>query len=305
MKKIVVNGAGSMLGLNLIEYAIKQNVEVIAIVRENSSKIRLLPKSKLVNVVECNLENICKLELKNDNYDAFYHFAWAGTTGEDRNNMQLQTANIKYTIDAIEFANRIGCKRFIGAGSQAEYGRVEGKITPKTSVNPENGYGIAKLASGLMGKILSEKLGIEFIWTRILSVYGKYNNENTMIMASIKNMLDGKEMKYTKAEQMWDYLYAEDAAKALYLIGKKGKAGSVYCIGSGKAKPLYEYITEMKNQINPSLELKFGEIEYSKNQVMNLVADITSLTEDTGFMPEISFEEGIKRTINWYKGECD
>ena len=124
-------------------------------------------------------------------------------------------------------------------------------------------------------------------------------------MASIKNMLNGQEMKYTKAEQIWDYLYAEDCAKVFYLIGEKGKNNSVYCIGSGVGKPLHEYIVEMKNQVNPNIELKFGEIPYSKNQVMYLVADITSLTEDTGFEPEISFEEGIKRTIKWYKGECD
>ena len=303
MKKIIVNGACSMLGINLIEYAIKENTEVIAIVRENSSKIGLLPQSNLIKVVECNLENICKLELEKSDYDAFYHFAWAGTTGEDRNNMHLQNHNVEYTLDSIEFAKRVGCRRFIGAGSQAENGRVEGKINPNTPVNPENGYGIAKLTAGLMGKLLAEKLNIEFIWTRILSVYGKYNNENTMIMASIKNMLSRKEMKYTKAEQVWDYLYAEDAAKALYLIGEKGMNGKVYCIGSGTAKPLHEYITEMKDYIDPNIELKFGEIEYSKNQVMNLVADITSLTEDTGFVPEIDFKEGIKRTIDWYKGE--
>lgn len=87
----------------------------------------------------------------------------------------------------------------------------------------------------------------------------------------------------------------------MYLIGEKGKVGEIYCIGSGKVKKLYEYINIIKNQINPKLKIKFGAIPYSKNQVMYLCADISKLEEDTGFKPEISFEEGIKRTIEWYK----
>ena len=77
MKKIVINGAGCMLGLNLIEYALRECVEITAIIRENSSKLKFLPKSDLVKVVECNLENIKDLKIDKDCYDAFYHFAWS------------------------------------------------------------------------------------------------------------------------------------------------------------------------------------------------------------------------------------
>ena len=59
----------------------------------------------------------------------------------------MQNANIKYTLDAVELAKRLGCKTFIGAGSQAEYGRVEGTISEKTDKNPENGYALAWIAT--------------------------------------------------------------------------------------------------------------------------------------------------------------
>ena len=114
-------------------------------------------------------------------------------------------------------------------------------------------------------------------------------------------MLKGEVPKYTKAEQLWDYIYIEDAAKALYLISLYGKKDEIYCIGSGEQRRLSEYIYDLKNAINKELSLKFGEIEYRDKEVMNLCADISNLTKDTGFIPSISFKEGISKTIKWYK----
>ena len=123
-----------------------------------------------------------------------------------------------------------------------------------------------------------------------------------MIMSSISKMLQGNKMKYTKAEQVWDYLYVDDAALGLYLSAQKGKNNSVYVLGSGVAKPLSEYINAIRNNINPNIEINFGDIPYSVNQVMYLCGDISDLTKDTEFLPRISFEEGIRKTIDWYKG---
>jgi len=301
MKKIIINGATGMIGLNLTKYALNNGIEVLAIIRENSNKKELFPKNEKLKVVECDLENINKLEIL-DNYDVFYHLAWAGTFGEDRNNVYMQNLNIRYALDSVNLAKKAGCKKFIGTGSQAEYGRKEEKLGPQTATNPETAYGVGKLCAGRLTNIFAKKLEIEHIWTRILSVYGPYDNEKTMIMSSIKEMMHNQNSpEYTKAEQLWDYIYVEDVAKALYLIGEKGKNNSIYCIGSGNAKPLYSYIEEIRNQINKSIEIKLGARAYEQNQVMYLCADIENLTKDTGFVPKIDFEEGIKRTINWYK----
>ena len=148
---------------------------------------------------------------------------------------------------------------------------------------------------------MAKLLEIEHIWLRIASVYGPYDRESTMINTSIDAMLKGKSPEYTKAEQTWDYLYAEDMARALYLVCEKGKKDSIYCVGSGKQRVLREYIEEIRSQVNPNLKLKIGYKDYSENQVMNLSVDISDLTKDTGFVPEIDFEEGIRRTIKWHK----
>lgn len=306
MQKVVITGATGMIGITLIEYLLKKKIKILAIVRENSAKKLKLPQNKNLKIVECNLDKLSKLDIKETNYDVFYHFAWDGTFGEDRNNLLKQTLNIKYTLDAIELASKLGCKTFIGAGSQAEYGRVNGLIYPNTSTFPENGYGIAKLAAGQMSRIEARKYGIKHIWARIFSVYGPYDGEKTMVMSSVREMItNNTSPKYTKAEQMWDYIYSKDVAKAFYMIAKNGRTDSIYCIASGEPRPLNTYINDIKDEINPEIKLDIGSIPYGEKQVMSLIADITSLKTDTGFIPDYNFKEGIKETIEWYKESSD
>ena len=122
-----------------------------------------------------------------------------------------------------------------------------------------------------------------------------------MVMSVISRLLAGKKPALTAGEQMWDYLYADDAAAALMLLAKKGRDGGIYPIGSGVARPLREFIEIIRDLIDPALPLGFGEIPYSEKQVMHLCADIGPLSADTGFSPKVSFEEGAKRTIEWVK----
>lgn len=299
--KVIITGATSMIGLALINYLLNEDVEILAVVRKDSRRNKLIPDNKKIKILETSLEDIHNLSSDGECYDVLYHLAWDGTTGNDRNDVQRQKLNIQYTLNAVKMAKQFGCKVFVGAGSQAEYGRVEGKISENTLAKPETAYGCAKLSASFMSRILAEQLNIKHIWTRIFSVYGPNDYENTLVMSSIKSLLNGESPEYTRGEQLWDYLYCDDIAKALYLLAIKGKDGEIYCIGSGKQRQLKEYIEIIKNQIDSNINLKLGVMPYSKNQVMNLEVDISKLTNDTGFYPEIEFKEGITKTINWYK----
>lgn len=303
MKRIVITGATGAIGTAVVNKMIKENVEVLVLCRENSKRNDRIPKHDLVKMKYCSLDELKNLSNDSDQpYDVFYHFGWSGTTGAFRNNMNEQLQNIQYTLDAVEAAARLGCKKFVGAGSQAEYGRVEGVLSASTPTFPENGYGIAKLCAGQMSRILCEQKGIEHVWTRILSVYGPNDTDASMIMSTIGKLLKKEVPQLTKGEQQWDYLYSEDAAKAMYLIGLHGKNGKTYCIGGEKTKPLLEYVKILRDAIDKDAKLGVGEIPYSEKQVMYLCADITDLQEDTGFVPDYTFEQGIVETINWYKG---
>lgn len=303
MKHVIVTGATGMVGATMIEQMIADDIKVTAIIRPSSSKISNLPQHKNIKVIECDVDHLLDLTSQLDkDYDTFYHFAWNGTYGSSRNDAYLQERNIKDTLDAVELAAHTGCKVFVGAGSQAEFGRVEGKISDNLPKNPVTGYGIAKLTACQMSRILCEKFGIRHNWGRIVSTYGPKDNTYTMVMSSIIRMLNGERVSFTKGEQVWDYLYSEDCSRAFYQIGKSGHHGKAYTIGSGKTRYLKEYIMAIRDSIDPTLDIGLGELEYYPNQVMHLCADISELTADTGFIPQVSFEEGIQKTIHWYRG---
>lgn len=304
MKRAIITGATGAIGMALIQALIDKKIEVLVLCREGSERNNRIPEHPLVKKRYCALAQLCTLENTEDiSYDVFFHFAWDGTFGNARNDMYLQNRNVKYAIDAVHAARRFGCHTFIGAGSQAEYGRVEGTLKPDTPVFPENGYGIAKLCAGQMTGQVARQLGMNHIWARILSVYGPYDGEKTMVMSAVRCMLAGEKTSFTKGEQQWDYLYSRDAAEMMIALAEKGKNGQVYCLGSGNAKPLASYIEKIKEACKYDGEPGIGDIPYPEGQVMYLCADISRLMEDTGYCPKYTFDEGIKETIEWYRKE--
>ena len=291
-----------MIGVALIEECLRHDIEIYAVVRSSSGKAGRLPLSDKIHLTYYSLEDLSDLPGRiPGGCDTFYHIAW-GNTGEARNkSTELQSRNIFYTLQAVRAAAELGCRRFIGAGSQAEYGPMDvEKISPDSPVNPSTPYGASKLAAGHLAGMLCRELGMECIWPRIFSVYGKYEKETTMVASGLRKMLAGQPTEFTPAMQRWDYLYSKDAGRAFYLIGEKGKGGSVYCVGSGQARPLKEYIEEMA-ALTGAGKPGIGAKPYPPGAVMNLCADIGTLTGDTGFIPEYTFEQGIRETIEWIK----
>ena len=299
MNRVVITGATGVVGMALINKCIEEGIEAVALVNPESTRLGRIPDDPHIKVIKCALSDYATADI--GPCDAMFHLAWSGTIGDGRNDRKLQELNASYAIDAVKLAHRIGCRVFVGAGSQAEYGRVSGKISADTPCNPENEYGRAKLkALESTGKLCRE-LGIRHVWPRILSIYGPYDGERTMVISLIRTLLAGGKPALTKGEQMWDYLYADDVADALIRLAGNGKDGGIYPIGSGIARPLREYIEIIRDQINPALPLGFGEVPYSDKQVMYLCADIQKLTEDTGFIPSVGFEEGARRTIEYVR----
>ena len=121
-----------------------------------------------------------------------------------------------------------------------------------------------------------------------------------MIAYVIRKLLAGEKPSLTAGTQVWDYLYADDAARALYAMAVSGSHGALYPLGGGEARPLRDYIVTLRDEIDPALPLGFGEVPYGAKQVMHLEADVSDLEHDVGFVPLISFTEGIRNTIEYY-----
>ena len=302
IRTAVITGPTGAIGTALCRELAENGIRVYAVCRPGSSRAAAVPVHENIVRVACDVARLQDLpELVPGGADAFFHFAWAHTIGPGRNDMPAQIENIRYTLDAVRTAGELGCQVFIGAGSQAEYGRVEGLLTPQTPCFPENGYGMAKLCAGQMSRVECQKLGIHHIWARILSIYGPGDGAATMISGVIRQLLEGKKPALTEGIQKWDYLYSGDAALAFRLLAQHGVDGKIYPMGGGEARPLREYVQILRDAIDPELPLGFGEIPYGPLQVMHLQSDISALRADTGFEPKVSFEKGIRMTIDSLK----
>lgn len=298
IKTAVITGPTGAIGIALCKFLLKIGIKVFAVCRPESQRAGNLPDG--VTKIDCDLSELNSLSKTiNETVDVFFHFGWANTVGNGRNDMYSQNLNVKYTLDAIHAAKELGCEVFIGSGSQAEYGRVDGILKSDTPCNPENGYGMAKLCAGQMCKVECKNLNIDFIWTRILSVYGPYDGQGSMISTVIRKLLCDEKPSLTEGSQMWDYLYSDDAAKAFYLIAKSGINGKTYVVANGNSRRLKEFVEDIRDEINESAKLGFGEIK-TTNPV-SLTADISELKNDTGFVPETDFRDGIRKTVDYIK----
>ena len=314
MKKAYVTGATGAIGMALVAELLQNNIEVTVFLRKDSERSGRIAESFGEELKRGNLsvEYVSLEELKHfmENVytpgrqdSVFYHLGWSGTFGKLRNDAVLQQKNVEYTLDAVRLADRLGCTKFIGVGSQAEYGRVSTRLTPDTDTVPENEYGRAKLAAGVSSRELCRELGIEHAWVRVLSVYGPYDGMNTMITSVIRGLLKGDRVSLTNGEQMWNYLYSEDAGKELYLLGAKAvRNGTVYILAGSEEHSLKEYVVRLCRAMDADDKLLgFGDVPYGAGQVMCLTADIGTLCSDTGYIPDTTFEDGIKKTAEWVK----
>ncbi|MDC7278829.1 NAD(P)-dependent oxidoreductase [Butyrivibrio fibrisolvens] len=294
--RVVVTGATSMLGVALIKECIENKNTVLAIVREGSSRLARLPESEYLQVEYADLDGLDSFQGDGTPYDVFYHFAWGHTNKAERDYPLAQEDNIRTTLKAVELANKLGCKRFVGAGSQAEYGGCEGIISEETVPHPVTSYGIAKYSANMLSKRMCEQLGIKHIWARIFSVYGCYDNEGTMINYGIDKFLKGEEANFSAGLQTWNYLFESDAGRMFYLLGSKDIDAGIYHVAGNESKPLRQFIESISNQF---VNAKCNFAEPGDTVVYGIEPDTKKSYSNLGFTPAVSFEEGIKKVIEF------
>lgn len=299
----LVTGASGHLGSHLVRRLLDEGFEVVALIRDESDLWRLSDVLERVELIRADLSNIKQaapaiLEAKPE---AVFHLAWQGVTSDFKNDPAQLTANITGSLELFEIARASACKLWVGTGSQAEYGKCDSLLTEETPVNPQTAYGIGKLCVGLLTKKLCELKNIRYVWLRLLATYGPKDDEKHLIPSVIRSLLRGEHLSLTSGEQSWDYLYVEDAAEAIFRTAVTEEAQGVFNLSSGEAHTVREIAERIRNLIDPSASLGFGEIPLRADQVMHLQADIAKLQAATGWTPRTSLAEGLRRTVEWSK----
>ena len=301
MKKVIVTGANGFVGSALVKELVKNDVEVLAMDMPGCNGN--LPVYDKVKFLPLALDNISDLKdlIDDRDFDCFYHFAWAGSAGAARADTKLQLQNAQWTIDCLRAAKEVGCKKFVAAGSIMEHETMAAAFASGNKPGLGYIYGSGKLVAHTMAMSVAADIGIDLVWAEITNAYGVGELSPRMVNTTIRKVIKGEEPQFTAGTQNYDFVYIDDVAKAFYLIGKNGKPFNEYLIGSSNAKPLKEFLLEMKAAIAPDLNFIFGDIPFTGINLPLEKYDCSKTEKDTGFKAQISFGEGCRRTMEWLK----
>lgn len=299
MKKALVTGANGFIGSFLTSELLKNGVEVIA--AGHSGHNENIPEQ--VRFVSFDIENFQEIKnlIPDRDIDVIFHLAWGGVSGHKRADYSLQLDNVKYTCDAVKTASEMAIKRFVGAGSIAQYNCSAFFDDSDIMLDPISCYATAKNAAQYMGKAIANSTGVEFVWCFISNIYGVGDYSTNFVNLNSKKMLIGEHVSFTPGEQNYDFVYITDTVNGIRLCGEKGFPNHSYYIGSGKPRKLKEFIKLIRDEIDPHIPLYLGEIPFNGKSIPIEWFDCVKLMNDTGYTPKITFEEGIKKTIMWLR----
>lgn len=301
MKNVIITGADGFVGSYTVKCFIDNGCNVLAL--DMGETPRRISESENLEYMQCDItETSVMLEkIPYDKYDTFIHFAWAGSAGEARVDYNLQMQNALTTVECMKVAKKLGCSRFVCAGSIMEY-EVEAAIHTQES-RPGMGYiyGMGKHIAHCMCKSVAVNIGIDLLWPMITNAYGVGELSPRFVNTTLRKIINGEPLQFTSATQNYDFVYVSDVAKAFYLVAKNGKPFCEYMIGSGDAKPLKQFILEMVASCGPEALPIFGDVPFTGTNMPLATFDIRDLKEDCSFEPEVSFAEGTKMTMDWLK----
>ena len=302
MKTAVVTGANGFLGKALVKELCSREINVIAIVHTLSDNDVSITSG--VRYIPCDLKhyvNLCD-DLSAYEPDVFYHLAWEGTSGPKRADEKIQLSNVQGACDAARLASRIGCRRFVFASSIMEY-----EVDKAAKLMQDPGisaiYSTAKQTADYMSRIIAADNKIEFISGLISNIYGPGEKSPRLINSSIRKLLKGERLSLSPCEQMYDFIYIDDAARIFCEIGEKGKSGRIYYVGNRRVYPLKKFMEELRDVVAPDAVLGFGDIPFTGSGLTYNEFDKELLYNDTGFIPGVSFKKGVELTRDWIKAE--
>lgn len=302
MKKAIVTGANGFVGTAVCEELVNQGVDVIAIVHHSNEVLNSLEKNNGLRIVYADLSSFRNLAeaIEDRDVDVMYHFAWVGSAGPLRGDVDVQMKNVQYTCDSIRACSDLKCSRFVFASSIMEY-EIEATMATDATPGINTLYCSAKVAADYMARTLAGSLGVDYIRAVISNIYGPGELSPRLVNTSIRKMLNGEHCAFSAGDQLYDFIYITDAAKTFFKIGDQGRTNRTYYIGSQEPKPLKFFLKELRDCVDPTIEIGLGELPFNGVSLTYKEFNIEAVKEDTGFIPEVSFKDGISNTVEWIK----
>jgi dTDP-glucose 4,6-dehydratase len=310
MKLLITGGAG-FIGSNFIRYILKKysnyqitNLDLLTYAGnlENLKEVEKNPNYKFVQGDICDRKLVDSLMPE---ADVIVHFA--AESHVDRSILDshdfIQT-NIIGTHTLLESAKNNGLKRFHHISTDEVFGSLElnwPSFTEKTPYDPRSPYSASKASSDHLVRAYFHTYGLPITISNCSNNYGSYQFPEKFIPLIITNLLEDKKIPlYGNGLNVRDWLYVEDHCAAIDRIIHQGKIGETYCIGGKSEKTNLE----IAQKILELMEKKNDQIEYVADRPghdKRYSIDFSKIKEKLEWQPRTNFEEGLQKTIDWYK----
>lgn len=309
--RILVTGGAGFIGSNFIHYILKthpdyQIVNLDALTYAgNLENLKGLEKNKNYKFIK---GDICDAKLVNDlvkNADVIVHFA--AESHVDRSILDSESfikTNIIGTHTLLEAAKNNGNIRFHHISTDEVFGSLgpnDSAFNETTPYDPRSPYSASKASSDHLVRAYFHTYGLPITISNCSNNYGQYHFPEKLIPLFITNLMEGKKVPlYGDGMNVRDWLYVEDHCSAIDAIIHKGKIGETYCIGGNSEKTNKEItykILELMDKDELSIEFVKDRLGHDKRYAI----DFSKIKKELGWEPKVSFEEGLQKTIEWYK----
>ena len=301
MKILIIGGTG-FIGFNLLKKLKNLRFSITSISLSYPKKNNLISG---VNYIKLDITNKNEIKKINGNFDIVINAGgYGGLDGNFRDTNKMYQNQIKGLKNVTSFFLKKKIKKFIQVGSSLEYGSVSGIHTEEShSKNPITIYGKSKLNSTNYLKFLNKVFNFPVVVLRLYQVYGPNQKNNRLIPYIIESIIKNKKIFTTRGDQIRDFCYIDDVTEAIIkCFNSKKSIGEIINIGYGRGyqikdilKKIFKFFPKYKVKRKVKINLS------SKKQVKKLVPSIKKAKKILHWSPKISFNEGIKKTINSFK----
>lgn len=303
MKKAIITGATGLVGLYVARYLSAMRISVLCLGRQSLSKTAAIELfGDKISYLQLPMEDINSLEAQLNKIKwspegdcVFFHFAWQGDKRLTDGNFSAQLINASYAANAVRTAKKIGCVKFINAGTLEET-YIERHL--KSAVNTiyqsqQSDYALAKLASRDLCKMVAYMEKIDYVHTRMSIPLAPDLSVGSYVAKTLKLISEKRAYTPPQNKALFDIISTEDVAHAYYLIGKFGLNTADYFIGTAHPATLAEYFDYFARHSH-------GEgkcTPENKHQDELKIFSIETLQRDTGFVPAVQFENIVQ--LQW------